>query len=205
MIAVFAFAMIWVWFAAPAAMSHTEATAVIWLIGSTFFITAAIFLAIIKIVLWFKSIFKHWLSKEAAPSLWILIPIITLIWISLVRQWHWLDHLFALQSSAWNYFVLTTILISLQLFFWFIWYKVMKANDYFKDFVNWKEKSAWSYALICPGVALFVFWFFFIHLGFVKTNLVEQFSIMYFAMLIPLFYLKFKTIQTMFKLNKKMF
>ena len=205
MVAVFAFSMIWVWFAAPAAMSHTELTAVIGLIWSIFFITISIVLAILKFILWFKSIFEHWINKEAAPTLWILIPILTLIWISLIRQTHWFNHTFGSQIIAHDNFVLTTVIISLQLFFWFIWYKVMKANNYFEEFVNWDKRSPWSFALICPWVAFFVFWFFFIHIGFVKTWLVEPGSITYFLMLLPLIYIQFITIKVMFKLTKKIF
>lgn len=156
MLSVFAFTMVWVGFAAPAAMSQNDITILLWIIWSIFFITIASFLLLLKIILGFKAIFEHGIDKAASPSLWIIIPILTLIWISLVRQTHGL-HSFWLHTASADFIVLTTTIISLQIIFWYLWYKVMKSNNYFKDFVYWKEKNPWSYALICPGVALFVF------------------------------------------------
>lgn len=204
MLSVFAFAMVWVWFAASAAMSHNTISAIIWMIGSIFFITLALFFWAIKFFIWFKSILRNWLSKEASPTIWIIIPLLTLVWISFVRQSHWLEHNLAIEISTWIYFVLTTIFLSLQLIFWYIGYKIMKSNKYFDTFLNGNKKSPWSYALICPWVALVVFWFFFIHLWLVKTWIITKFSIPYFIILSPLIYLQFITIRTLLKLNKKM-
>lgn len=77
-------------------------------------------------------------------------------------------------------------------------------NNYFKDFINGAKKSIGSYALICPGVAMTVFGFFFVHKGFVLTGIVDKFSIIYFLLLLPLFYVQYLTISTLFKLNNKM-
>jgi hypothetical protein len=99
--------------------------------------------------------------------------------------------------------MITTIIVSMQLMFGYIGYVVMKKNWYFNDYVNWKEKNPWSFALICPWVALAVFAFFFLHLGLVKTWVVDKFSITYFILLAPIVYLQFKTIAVMLKLNKK--
>lgn len=205
MMAIFAFSMIWVWFAAPAAMSQNLWSSTIWFIFFIFFITIAVFFAILKIIFWFKSIFEHGLSREASPSIWILIPILTLIWISFVRQSHSLENNFDLSHNSTTFFVLTTIIVSLQFMFWYIWYKVMKINWYFKDYLNWDLKSSWSYALICPWVALFVFWFFFLHLGLVKTWVIDKYWVVYFIFLLFFIYIQFITIRTFFKLNKKMF
>jgi len=203
MISVFAFSMIWVWFAAPVAMSQNKITIAIALVFSIFFITITVFFSIIKIIIWFKSILRQGIKKEASPTLWIIIPILTLIWISFVRQKHGLHEWFEIANQSWNLFVLTTVIISLQAIFWFIWYKVMKANKYFEDYINWDKKSIWSFSLICPWVALVVFWFFFLHLWFVKNWIVEKFTLPYFLLLLPLVYLQFKTIFTLFKLYKK--
>lgn len=205
MIAVFAFVMVWVWFAAPAAMSNVLVTSTIWLIWSIFFITIGSFLILLKIILGFKSMFKHWIALEWSPSLWIIIPILTLIGITFVRQQHWLHSHFEGHSSLSWMFVFTTTIISLQLFFWYLWYKIMKSNEYFINYIYWDKKSPWSFALICPWVALFVFSFFFLHLGLVQTWVIEQFSIYYAIILLPLLYLQYKTIYVMLKLNRKFF
>jgi len=203
MLAVFAFSMIWVWFSWSAAMSHHELTSAVWMLFATFFITISIFLAIIKIVIWFKSMFKKWIAIEASPSMWLIIPIITIIWIALVRIIMWLDHNFWIEHQPMSLFILTTTLISLQILFWFIWYKIMKANSYFKNYLNWDQKSAWSYSLICPWVASFVFWMFFVHYWLIKTDLIQMFWIAHFILLWLLMYTQFITIKTLFKLNKK--
>lgn len=205
MIAIFAFSMVWVGFAAPAAMSHNLVISTIWLIFSIFFITISIFFAVLKIVFWFKSIFEHGISKEASPSFWVIIPFLTLIWISFVRQNHSLEHNFSMENNTWTFFILTTVIISLQLMFWYLWYKIMRSNLYFKEYLYWDKKSPWSYALVCPWVALVVFWFFFLHLWLVKTWLVDKFWFVYFIFLWLLAYLQFITIKTLFILNKKMF
>ncbi len=204
MLSVFAFTMVWVGFAASAAMSNVKLTIFLWLAGSIFFITIAVFLLLLKLTLWFKSILEKGIDKAASPSLWMIIPITTLIWITFIRQSHWLHDFWAHSTNA-DYMVLTLIIFSLQMFFWYIWYKVMKSNSYFDDFIDGKEKNPWSYALICPWVALTVFAFFFLHLWLVKNWLVDKFSISYFLLLLPILYLQIKTIIVMFKLNKKLF
>ena len=203
MIAIFAFSMIWVGFSGSAAMSHNEIVSAIWMLFATFFITISVFLIIIKISIWFKSMLKKWISTEASPSMWLMIPIITIIWIALVRITMWLDHNFWINHQPMWLFILTTILASIQILFWFIWYKIMKANSYFKNYLNWDQKSAWSYTLICPWVASFVFWMFFVHYWLIKTNLITQFWITHFILLLILFYIQIITIKTLFKLNKK--
>ena len=205
MLAVFAFVMVWVGFAASAAMAENQITAVIWLIFSIFFSVIAIFFGTIKIILWFKSILKHWINTEMSPTLWIVIPFLTLLGITYVRQTHWLHHHFEMHTDTGTYFFLTTAIISLQAIFGFIGYKVMKANNYFADYIHWDKKSPGSYALICPWVALVVFAFFFLHLGLVKNGIITKFGIAYFIALVPIIYLQFITIRTLFKLNKKMF
>ena len=205
MLSIFAFVMIWVWFAASAAMSHEKITVILGLLGSTFFMTIAIFFWIIKIILGMKSIFEHWLDKETSPTIWIIIPILTLIWITSIRQNHWLHETFSAHSDKISTLIFITALGSLQLIFGYIWNKVMKSNWYFDEYLNWNKKSPWSYALICPWVALIVFSFFFLHTGLVANEIIPKFGIAYFVLLSPIIYLQFITIRTMFKLNKKMF
>lgn len=204
MISVFAFSMIAVGFAASAAMSTNDLTVLLWLVTSIFFATLAIFLLILKIILGFKAIFEHGLDMTASPTLWIMIPILTLVGITFVRQSHGL-HGFGGHTTTSTFIVLTTIIISLQVIFGYLGYKVMKENKYFEDFIYGKEKSPGTYALICPWVALVVFSFFFLHLGLVASEVIPKFSLIYFILLVPIIYLQFVTIKTIFVLNKKFF
>ncbi|GGM26435.1 hypothetical protein GCM10011351_10170 [Paraliobacillus quinghaiensis] len=206
MLTVFAFSMISVGFAAPAAMSHTLATFVIGLVMSLFFASLALLLMGIKMVLGFKSIFKQGIDKVGSPSVWISIPILTLLGITFVRLYMGVSHnLLHVQSpSALPVFLVLVVLVSLQIMFGFIGYSVLKNINYFKDYVQGPHKSPGSFALICPGVAFMVLGMFFIHWGFVKNGIVTQFSPIYFAMLLPFIYVQIKTIVTLFKLNRKL-
>ncbi len=204
MLVIFAFLMVWVGFSASSAMSNNEITVILWLLGSTFFMTVAIFFWVIKLILGMKSIFEYWLDKETSPTIWIIIPLLTLIWITSIRQNHWLNETFSVDSDKIWILLFITVLGSLQLIFGYIWNKVMKSNWYFEEYLNWDKKSPWSYALICPWVALTVFLFFFLHMWLVENWIVSKFWLVYFIFLIPIVYLQFITIRTMFKLNKKM-
>ena len=206
MLAIFAFSMIAVGFAAPAAMSHVLATSVIGLLFSLFYSSIALLLAIIKLVLGFKSIFKQGIDKAGSPSLWITIPILTLLGITFVRLYMGVNHnlLHEAQPSALPVFLVLTIFVSIQILFGFVGHSVLKNVGYFSEFIHGEGKSPGSYALICPGVAFMVLGMFFIHWGLVKNGIVPQFSPIYFLLLVPFVYVQIKTIQTVLKLNKKM-
>jgi hypothetical protein len=203
LLSAFAFVMDWVGFAASSAMSTNIITSTFGLILSTFFIVLATGVTILKLIVWFKAILKKGLDETASPTLWIMIPILTLIWITIVRNMHWLHANFWSHYSNWSYIMLTTIIISMQIMFGYLGYKVMNQNKYFKNYIHWKEKSPATFALICPWVAFVVFAFFFLHLGVVKTWVVDKFGITYFVLLVQIMYLQYKTIMTMLKLNKK--
>lgn len=204
LISVFAFAMIWVGLAWPTAMSHNLITSAIGMFFSILFLTTASLLLIINLIMWFKSMFRKWINVESSPSLWIMIPILTLFGISLVRHKFALAHGFDVELNKISMFILTSLIISFQLLFWYLWYFVMKKNNYFKDYINWNKNSIWSYALICPWVAIFVFWMFFIHKWLVFNWIIEKFSLIYFILLLPLIYIQYKTIHTLYKINKKL-
>jgi len=65
---------------------------------------------------------------------------LTLIGITFIRQTHGL-HGFGMHTNEATYIIITLIILSLQIFFGYIGYKVMKANSYFDDYLNGKEKN----------------------------------------------------------------
>lgn len=201
MLSVFAFTMVGVGFAAPAAMSKTLAVNAIGAFGSIFFISAALLLLMIKLVLGFKSMFKDGIAPEATPTLWIIIPILTLIGISLVRLFFGFEHRFHAEMPKTDLFVLTSVIISLQILFGLLGYAVMKRVKYFKTFVFGNKQSVASLALICPGVAFTVFYLFLIQYGFVFTGIVSKFSMVYFVLTVPILYIHYKTVYYFFKLK----
>lgn len=203
MLSVMTFVMVWVGFAASAAMSSTKLTIFFWLLWSISFIIIALILMFIKMVLWFRAMFEHGIDKATSPSIWIIIPILTLVWITIIRDSHWL-HDFWLQTTNSFYLIVTIIIFAIQVFFWVLWYSIMKQNWYFDDYIDWDEKNPWSYALICPWVALVVFWFFFVHLWLVKNWIIDKYSLVYYMVLVPIILVQIKTIIVLFKLNKKL-
>ncbi len=200
----FAFAMIGVGFAAPAAMSHIQLTAAAGMIPAIFFITAALFLAAIKLVLGLRGIFEHGLSRAAAGSIWILIPILTVTGIGLIRLQHGLAHHFGAPSAPADYLILITVFLSVQLLIGMLGHAALKRMGYFADFIHGSEKNSATYAIICPGVALVVFGMFFLSAGLVATGLVVKFSIAYFVLLAPILALQVITIRTLALLNSKL-
>ena len=204
MLAVFAFAMVGVGFSAGGAMSHTTVTSGIGIIFAIFFFTITIVLGLISLVLGFRAMLEHGVDRDAAVSLWIVIPIITVLGIGLYRITMGLHHNFEMPTSAAGALVLFSILGSIQVMFGLLGYSVMKDTEYFKRFIHGDDKHAVSYALICPGVAGSVMAFFFLHKGLVATGIVSMYSVPYFILLVPIVYLQYITIKVLLRLNDKM-
>lgn len=205
MLSIFAFAMVGVGFAAPGAMSSNLAVSSIGLFFAIFFSTIAISLSIVKITLGLKSIFKEGISKEASVSLWIMVPILTILGITFIRMTFGFFHSFVHSNPSGAFlFVLTSFIVSLQIMFGLVGYLVMKKVGYFKSFIFGDKKSASSFSIICPGVAFFVFGMFFIAFGLVGNGVVSRFGIVYFVILAPFVYVQFKIISVFFRLNKKL-
>jgi hypothetical protein len=185
-------------------MSTTKLTIWIGLIWSTFFLAIAVLFLFMFLIIWLTAVFKHGYDKANSPTIWVIIPFLTIMWITIMRQFHGI-HSFWWEVSNATYLIFTTLVISIQIIFWILGYKMMKENKYFDEYVKWKEKNPWTYTLICPWVALVVFWFFFIHSWLIQAWILEKFSIMYFVLLVPLVLLQIKTILVMLKLNKKFY
>lgn len=203
MISIFAFAMIAVGFAAPGAMSHNIAINAIGIFCAIFFASISIILIAIKLILGFKNMFEHGIGNEASPSLWVMIPILTLLGITFIRVSFGLDHHFNAPLEKASLFTLTSIVFALQLIFGMLGFFVMKRIGYFEEFIHGEKKSAVSFALICPGVAFMVFGFFFVNMGLTLNGVVDKYSIAYFILLIPFIFVQYKTVVYFFKLKNK--
>ncbi|GGB52099.1 hypothetical protein GCM10011316_25130 [Roseibium aquae] len=201
----FALAMIGVGLAAPAAMSDTQLVAGLSYIASTFFIVSAVVLGSVALFLGFRSMLENGASPEAAPTLWVAIPIATVISIALMRQEHGLHVHFDAHAAAAANFTMLTQMLALQLLFALLGAAVLKRIGYFGSYVFGPKTSAGSYALVCPGVALSVLLHFYINKGLVEVGLVEQFSAGYWAMTAFAIGLQVATIVLVFKLNAKHF
>ena len=203
MISIFAFSMVAVGFAAPAAMSHNIIINSIGIFAALFFATIAVLFMFIQITIGFKNMLELGLGLETAPSIWIIIPILTLLGITIIRILFSLEHNFNAPMSKSSLFVLTSIILSLQIVFGIFGYIVMKKMGYFEKYIESANKSAISFALICPGVAFMVFGMFFINYGLIFNNIVDKYSLAHFIVMLPFIYIQVKTIIYFFKLYKK--
>lgn len=173
----FAFVMIGVGLSAPAALSHNKMVIAISSILALFFITTALFLGLIKLIIGMNDMFKEGASLSSLPTLWVVIPILTTATIAIMRINHGL-HTLELSQGGSN-FVLLVSVFSLQIMFVLMGLAVMKRMNYFKLLLERKENSPVSFALICPGVALVVLGHFFINNAMVTSGIIEKFDIVY--------------------------
>lgn len=200
MVSIFCLSMIAVGLAAPAAMSHVRETAAISIALSGFFATSAALLMVVMLVIGFHSMLTHGIRLEAAPSLWLMIPITTLLGITYMRTTHGMgEHLGAHVSMGTNYGVLIAIL-SVQLVFGLIGFAVMKRLNYFKDFIHGDRVHATTYALVCPGVALPVFGLFVVKFALMGNMLVMMWTPAMYLFLLPFLLVQIKTLQVLVKL-----
>lgn len=204
MMPIFAFAMIAVAFAAPGAMSHNQVVNAFGLFFAIFFLSLSALLGLVKLVVGVNAMLRHGISASAAPSLWILIPILTLSGITLVRLIMGLDHAFALNVPKPALFVLTSVILSLEILFGLLGYVVMQRLGYFRDYLAGKEQSPGAYSLICPGVAFFVFGWFWIMFGLVGNGLVTPLTPAFFVLMVPLVFVQWKSLETLLRLNRKL-
>jgi hypothetical protein len=204
MMPIFAFAMIAVAFAAPGAMSQNQVVNAVGLFFAIFFLSLSALLGLVKLVVGVYAMLRHGISAAAAPSLWILIPILTLSGITLMRMIMGLDHAFALEVPKPALFVLTSVIFSLEILFGLLGYVVMRRLGYFRDYLAGDRQSPGAYSLICPGVAFFVFGWFWIMFGLVGNGLVTPLTPAFFALLLPLVLVQWKSLETLLRLNRKL-
>ncbi|MGE4355620.1 TsoY family (seleno)protein [Halothiobacillus sp.] len=204
MVSIFALSMIAVGFAAPASMSKITTVIAISIALSLFFMTIAVLLAIVKLVNGFQSMMINGISESASPSLWIMIPILTLLGISWIRLSHGLHHGFDSSLHYSGLFVGSMVVVSAQILFGLLGYAVMRHLGYFKQYIHGEKGDAGTFALVCPGVAFFVFGMFFINVGLTHNDIITHRSWVYFLLMAPFVYVQLKTVQVFWKLKNKL-
>ncbi len=212
MISSFTFAMNAVGFAAPAAMSENRLLVPIAAFCSIFFLVIAGFLAVKNLILGFHAMLEQGINREGSASIWILIPILTLLGITVIRLHHGFHFLLHDQGSPAFHFVFCSAIVSLQIFIGILGFIILRQNNYFPEFIHGigndpddeAAKSPASYALICPGVAFWVFGMFFLDKALLQSDLLTLFSGTYFVLLLPLLLVLIQTIRVNWKLNKRL-
>jgi hypothetical protein len=192
--------MIAVGLAAPAAMSHVREVVAISIALSSFFATSAALLMVVMLVIGFHSMLTHGIRVEAAPSLWLMIPIATLLGITFMRTSHGMHEMLGGHVSSAETYVILMAIFSVQLIFGMIGYSVMKRMDYFKHFIHGDRVHASTYALVCPGVAFPVFGMFVVKFGLLGNMMFTIWSLPHYLFLLPFFLVQLKTLQVLIKL-----
>lgn len=201
----FALAMTGVGLAAPAAMSHTTATVGTAMVLSTFFGVGAVVYAVIALITAMSSMLHHGTAKEAAPTLMIIVPLMTILGILLMRQSHGLHTTFDAHANAGETMIFLARFVSVQVLFLMLGLTVMTRQGYFKDFVFGRKTSPGSYALVCPGVAFQVLMFFFVHKGLVAAGVLEKFSPTYWGLIAIAMISQIAMIALVLRLNRQHF
>jgi len=201
LMAVFAFAMLSVGFAAPAAMSHIKLVSVLAATLSILFLVLALLVALVVLVTGIAAMMSHGLQPQATPSLWMLIPILTLLAIEWLRLQHGLSHHFSGGAGSGTLFVTLTAVFMLQMSVLLLGLRVMYLNGYLRRHLGGQEASPISFGLICPGVALFVMGMFWWHLVWVDSTLIQPFSTAYWTGIAVLAVIQLATLAALLRLT----
>jgi hypothetical protein len=202
----FALSMVAVGLAAPAAFSGTP-----WIVGlsylsAKFFVIASLMIGAVKLVLGMRAMMEGGASTESAPTLWIGVPILTVLAIALMRQGHGAhihlgDHAAAIENLG-----LLSTFLSAQIAFLLLGWVVLRRHGYFQRYVTRGfENSPGSWALICPGVATGVILHFFVNHGLVGVGLIDKFGAVYWMISGLSIAVQMVTIRFVFRLMKRHF
>lgn len=116
--------------------------------------TMALFLTLVKLFSLFKSHYAKGLPEkiEFLPAFFVVVPIITILTISLLRYGYYFQHKFHVQlPEAFFAFVVTS---GFGLMTWYMILGLFMLRDYFKNYLfssKYFDESQWG--LICPMVA----------------------------------------------------
>ncbi len=201
----FALAMVGVGFSAPAGMSLNPMTVGVALVISTFFAVASLIYTVVALVVAFNSMLHHGTAKESAPTLMVIVPIVTILSILFLRQGHGLHTTFEAHAVAGETMVWLAQMIAIQVVFLMLGAVVLRRQGYFKEFVLGDKTSPGSYALVCPGVAFSVLLHFFVNKGLVAAGVVDKFSVAYWAITAIAIGSQFLMVALVLRLNRQHF
>ncbi len=201
----FALSMVAVGLSAPSAMSHNPMTISISMVLSTAVGLAAVLYGVLAAITALNSMLHYGTHEEAAPTLMIVVPMVTTLGIMFLRQNHAMHTFYDVHITAGDTFMLMVKLFTIQLMFLGLGLMVLKRQGYFKDFVFGSKTSPGSYALVCPGVALSVMVQFLLNKGFVATGVIDKYSMIYWAVTAIAIALQFAMVALVLRLNKQHF
>jgi hypothetical protein len=177
----FALSMTAVGMAAPAAMSTVPLTVGVSMILSIMLGTVATLYALVAAIVAFNSMLHHGTAKESAPTLMVVIPILTILGIMTMRQEHGLHTTFEAHGGIADNLLLTTAILAVQFVFLGLGLLVLRRQNYADAYLRAEGNSAGAYALICPGVALSVMLQFWVNKGLVGAGLITKFGFAFWS------------------------
>ncbi|MCH8466971.1 MAG: hypothetical protein LAT78_10460 [Roseinatronobacter sp.] len=172
----FAFAMVGVGLAAPAALSTLPAVAGLGLVLSSFFLMTSVLIAAVAMVLGLRAMMENGANPETAPTLSIIVPLLAVLGILSLRQSHGLEVHFGADISAGQTLATLSKFLSVQVLFLLFAGLILIRQGYAGRFLFGRDTSAGSYALVCPGVGFAVMLHFFIDKGLVDAGLIVKFG-----------------------------
>ena len=203
-LSILAFSMLGMGFSVMAAMSKVKAVVAIGFMFSSFFVISAILLGIISLALIFRAMMEHKDVVETVPALLMVVPILTVLGVSIYRLELSLWYTFGVEVLPGSMFAFFAVIFSIQLLFSGLSWAVMHRGNYIKEWVSGSRRSAGAYALVCSGVSLFVIASFLISFNLVKVGLLEAMSVSYWIFYMPLIILQFIAVCIFYKLNRKL-
>jgi len=201
----FALSMTAVGMAAPAALSTVPVTVGVSLVLSIMLGAIAGLYALVAAIVALGSMLQHGTAKESAPTLMIVVPILTILGIMTMRQEHGLHTTFDAHAGMADTLILTTTILAVQAVFIALGLLVLRRQKYAEAFLRGDGNSAGSYALVCPGVALSVMLHFWINKGLVGAGLVAKFGVAYWSLTSLAIAAQVAMIALVFLLNKRHF
>ncbi len=201
----FAFAMVGVGLAAPAALSTTPALAGLGLVFSTFFLMTSALIAVVAMILGFRSMMENGANPETAPTLSIIVPLLAVLGILSLRQGHGLHEHFGTQAMAGETMLMLAKYLSVQILFLLFAGLILIRQGYAQRFIFGRETSPGSYALVCPGVGFAVLLHFFINRGLVDAGLIAKFGPAFWALTSVALVAQVAMIWLVFRLNRRHF
>ena len=169
----FTFAMIAVGFSASAAMSHHKITAGIGFAGAIILMIFALFIASAHFVVQFPRMMSDGVKPAASGTLWMAIPISTILGITSFRLLMGAQHVWGVPVGKVIPAAVLLLFMSVQLFFYLLGRAVMNRNSGWRYLVNESPQAA-SFSLICPGVGLFVLGMFVVFRGLLPLEVVDS-------------------------------
>jgi hypothetical protein len=205
MLPAFAFAMVGVGLSAPSAMSGSATVVGVSLILSTFFLVTSAILGFMAMLFGMRSMMEHGAAPESAPTLLIVVPLLTVLGILMLRQDHGLHTQFEVHGSGAETMMMLATFLSVQILFTLFGLMILRRQNYVQKFLNTGTGSPGSYALICPGVALSVMLQFFVNKGLVGSNLVDKYSLIYWGITALALISQVAMVWLIFKVNTQHF